>query len=206
MGVVMRHFVYPLFMLATFLACTGCGPTCDHAGEYSWYTDDHQELVSEFEAAPRYYVDGIEYAGIDGTELKAIVDETVACVARVARPYAPDAYCHAQVEPPCRECMQMLVSEQWSWSCDGREQLLHVDAPQESCRQKGFEEDPHCPCRFRGGTMRHDNHNMIVVTPNLTMLRYEVVRYWAGCWNPIYDARLNRCAEEATYTYKETNS
>lgn len=172
---------------------SGCGPMCYHSGEYTWFTDDAPHFVREYEKAQRYLVDGVEYAGMDGYELQRIVDETFDCVERVARPYVPDAYCHEMVEPPCRECMKVLVSDQWSMSCDGREQLLDMEAPQVSCNQKGFEADPNCPCKYRGGTMRYDNENLIVVTPNLLQLRYEIVRYVSGCWNPVYDARLSAC-------------
>lgn len=189
----MRSAVFVLALSALLAGVPGCGPTCNHAGEYTWFTDHAPHFVREFEQSPRYVVDGMTYAGIDAEELRTAVDETTACVDRVARPYTPDSYCHKQDEPPCRECISVLVSDQWSMSCDGREQLLDMEAPQASCGLKGFEPDPNCPCKYRGGTMRYDNRNLIVVTPNLRQLRYEIVRYWSGCWNAAYDARLAAC-------------
>lgn len=149
--------------------------------------------ATEFDARAKRWSGGIAYAG-EISDLDQIADETRICVESVPRPYAPDARCLDQLEPPSRGCIQILATDLWSWSCDGREQLLEIEAPASGCREKGFEDNPSCPCRYRGGTVLHDGKNLIVVTPNRRMLQYELVRYWSGCWNAWYDERLAACA------------
>lgn len=159
-----------------------CGPTCEHAGGYTWVGG---------QGYSQEYIDDSSTPAIE-----ILISRAIGCTRAVSRPYAPEAYCLDQTEPPCRDCLQLLVTTQWDWSCDGQEQLLRVEAPGAGCRQKGFEADLDCPCRFRGGTIRSPDrhHNLVIVTPNLRMLRAEVVRYWSGCWDVWRDSRLARCA------------
>lgn len=90
--------------------------------------------------------------------------------------------------PPFRDLV--VVIGEWEMSCDGKQQLLTVDAPASGCRAKGRIPTPECPCRWRGGFRESDHgwfqhgDHMHIVTKSLFMLSDTLTRYVTGCWNP----------------------
>lgn len=111
-------------------------------------------------------------------------------------------YCYEGAElayPHYRELI--VVVESWELSCDKRQQLLLVDAPDSGCRAKGREPTPECPCRWRSGFREGENwlgmgngELLFVVTPSLYMLSDAFVRYITGCRNPWVVERIRKCA------------
>ena len=175
-----------IFLLVIF----SCSPPCPHRGMTNITNDEYifsAEGITE---------SGIKYAGpIDPLFLDIMVKEVQMCVANNPGPYVGEAYCWNG--SPCsdiNECVFVLITDDWQFSCDKKEQLLtFIDAPQDGCMQKGFEDDPDCPCKWRGGAQIFNDHVLIVATPNFRMLRYELTRYEAGCWNAWAEPRLVKC-------------
>lgn len=82
--------------------------------------------------------------------------------------------------PYRRECLAVKIPDDWTMNCSGTEQVLPYGAPDQLCRDKGLNPTPECPCRWRVGTQ--DDH-WIVATPNLRLLKAEMVRHFTGCNN-----------------------
>lgn len=86
-------------------------------------------------------------------------------------------------------------------SCDKRQELLTVSAPDSGCRAKGREPTPECPCRWRAGYRDGSSwwpwsspEHLHIVTPSAYMLSDTLTRLITGCHNPWAVPRLANCA------------
>lgn len=136
---------------------------------------------------------------IDLSEIDRLTDEVESCLieefgnpAIIPDDVMADSDCVVNTFdiPLLRECIVVKIPSDWTWSCDGTQQLLSCEAPQELCNEKGFEYDPECPCRWRAGIQ--DNH-IIIVTPNLYLYKDPLIRITTGCNNPWAHRKFLKC-------------
>jgi len=118
-----------------------------------------------------------------------IIERTARCVNEV----------YPRKSMPKMSCWKLYIPPDWRWSCntdsEGNKYQLFGIAPQEACKQKGFEEDPDCPCGLRVAVT---HENWIVVPPDLRLLNAGVVELMTG-WLPYYiwqDKKLAKCLKE----------
>jgi hypothetical protein len=133
-------------------------------------------------------------------EIDRLTNEVESCLAEEFGnpPVIPDdvinqSYCLYNTFdiPFPRECITVKVVDDWVWSCDGTQQLIPQEAPQELCDAKGLSYDPNCPCRWRAGIQ--DNH-IIVVTPDLFLYKDPLIRLMTSCNNPWAHPKISKCA------------
>jgi hypothetical protein len=92
----------------------------------------------------------------------------------------------------CIDCITIKIPKDITWSCDGTQQLLPTEAPQELCNAKGFNLDPDCPCRWRALIQ---SPAIIVTTPNLALFKDALLRYVTDEFNPWLKPELVRCMQ-----------
>lgn len=119
-----------------------------------------------------------------GTELLGQIDtkikETETCVKKLIPDFSIN-----------RQCLRVKIPNDWVLSCDGTEQLLPWNAPQELCNQKGFLPDPNCPCLWRAGYQKPD---ILVSTPNLHLFKDPLIRMFTN-WNNPWEGIISECSE-----------
>ena len=86
-------------------------------------------------------------------------------------------------------------------ACDGKQELLQVDAPVSGCRAKGIDRDWNkCPCRWRSGVREGrewwqlDSRPVLITTSSNYMLSDALARYMSGCLNPWATKQVIKCA------------
>lgn len=101
-----------------------------------------------------------------------------------------------------RECFEIYIPTDWYISTCSGEQLLPIAAPHEQCEAKGLELPENCwglnhptdacpcVCNYRVSTQRNF---LIVVTPNLKLLKAELARLVTGVNNPWIDNDIKEC-------------
>jgi len=182
---------YLLSFLLFVCACSG--DECEHRYNYDWGFD--YKISDTVETDLGIVVD----YGKNDVSLKEIDDLTIEvqdCLSQTI----PDGIIENYENSYCKSgnvdisidfsCLTVKVPNRWDWSCDGKEQVLLEGAPQEGCRQKGFEYDPNCPCRWRGGIQ---DSKIIIITPNLRMYKTMLIMFITGCDDIWENEKLSSC-------------
>jgi len=123
-----------------------------------------------------------EIDGIDLDEIDLRIVDVLYCLKDLNR--------EAKSLRTCVDCITVKIPKNITWSCDGKQQLLPTEAPQESCNAKGFAADPNCPCKWRALIQ---TPAVIVVTPNLALFKDAFLRYITGEYNPWPTSELVEC-------------
>lgn len=179
-------------LLVLMLASCGCGSEeCNLPDQYDWGFD--YSFLQDRTTQNGIAVDTSgQSVNLDDIDWK--IYEAKRCLSTAF----PDDLLDAKWCPPTfnvsidEGCIKVKVPDNWSWSCDGQEQLLADDAPQEACDKKGFVADKECPCKWRGGVQVD---GVIITTPNLRMFKESAVKLITGCWYLYDDSRLAECAK-----------
>lgn len=187
---VITSIFFTIFILMLFWVCQGCGKhPCGNTASPEFY---------DYKFKPTYTTEAgykVDTSGqdIDISTIDARVAATVECMNNVDFDRVEGAYCYETVKYPAiciKDCLKVKITKKWDWSYDGKYQLLRKDAPIEGCIQKGFEEDPDCPCRWRAGIQ---DPGIVVVPPDMALFEGTLVQWAAGCINPWGDKQLREC-------------
>lgn len=184
-----------LFALYILINCKG--PDCPHYG----YTSQFNYQVSYNAITPSGIKVDTSGQLIRLDTIDVLTNEVETCLEKNfgSPPHIPQevrnaSYCVvSDFNLPCdRDCFSVKVPDDWVMSCDGSQQLLPTEAPQELCDAKGLTANPDCPCRWRAGIQ---NNNIIVTTPSLYLYKDPLIRIITGCNNPWAHTRLAECAQ-----------
>lgn len=134
---------------------------------------------------------------LDDAAVDHAVDTLEACMAGlpVLTPaQRVEAQCYLAPEPRMaggldRTAFGVAVAPDWHISpCSGH-QLFPCAVGDAPCDAKGLPRDPTCPCSCRGTIQ----DSTIIVTPNLKLLKGELLRYVTSC-NNVWVDPLHTCA------------
>jgi hypothetical protein len=198
-----------LFVLMSLLICS-CSPAKCEEYQSSYYNVHNYEIGQTTYTWNTIEVDTtgqeVDLSLVD--QMVTAVEDCLADIGTLSYEEGRAAWCLRSTENRFiipreikRECLLIKIPDNWVMSCDGKEQLLRNKAPFEGCRQKGFGEDPNCPCRWRAAIQ---DTWIIVVTPNLRLLGDPLVKLVTDCDYPWGSEKLARCANiptEMSYEY-----
>ncbi len=138
---------------------------------------------------------------VDLDDLDRRIDAVESCLASTFGTPAlipPDVAASGQCDsdtfplPLRRQDLEVKVAGDWVWSCDGTQQLIPVQGPDDSaCLAKGLVPTPECPCYWRAGI---EGNRTIVVTPDFHMMADPLVRQVTGCNDVWSTTALSKCA------------
>jgi hypothetical protein len=191
------------FLLCLFFFSCGPAPKCP---DYTcgWYNVYDYEITDTTFTSNKIEIDTTGQ-DIDLELIDEIVDRTEECLLNVvlSTEEAEDGWCYRQIYSPApikRNCLLIKIPDDWTMSCDGKEQVLKDKAPFEGCAAKGFDKDPDCPCRWRAAIQ--DTY-VIVITPNLRLLGDPLVKLATGCDAPWNTPQLAACTGISAKISKE---
>lgn len=172
--------------------CCSCSNECKYHTFYDW---GFSYSINPDQTTPAGIKIDATGQQIDFDQIDVAVKEVEDCLDLnfPNRQTPSNAWCSSSDFEPfvSPECLTIKVPDDWSWSCNGEEQLLKDDAPQEGCEAKRFRVDADCPCKWRGGIQ----DNTIILTPNLRMLKDILVEFITGCGYIYADKRLKECVK-----------
>jgi hypothetical protein len=87
-----------------------------------------------------------------------------------------------------RSSFRVKIPDDWSYSCDGSDEVLPFTAVTGMCKGKTATEE--CPCRYRAIVQCPD---IVVVTPNLLLFKDALTRLLTGSVDPWSDPQLSSC-------------
>ena len=184
--------LFTIIILLMFWICQGCGPSkCANTVVPEFYDYKFKPNMTT-EAGYKVDTSGQK---IDISTIDTRVEATLSCLDNVDFGKIEGAYCYQTIKYPAvciEDCLKIKITKAWDWSCDGKYQLLRKSAPIEGCLQKGFEEDPDCPCRWRAGIQ---NPGIVVVPPDMALFEGTIVQWITGCINPWGDVQLKECTK-----------
>ena len=96
----------------------------------------------------------------------------------------------ANVDGFHRDWIRIMIVPEWHLACGTTEQVFVCDINDWGCLQKGQVPTPECPCYCRAGIQ---DTNIVMTTPNLKLLRAELVRISTSC-NTVWVEPLVKCA------------
>ena len=99
-----------------------------------------------------------------------------------------------------KSCFDVEIADDWRLSCDGSQQVLKDEAPEESCKAKDLHRDfDECPCSWRAGIQqKEDTTPIIVTTPSLYLYKDPLLRYITSCDYPWSSPPLAACMTPST--------
>ena len=175
-----------------------CGSKNDQCPRYNFYNQFSYKVRPTEKTAQGIAVD-LTGQDVSLEQIDRLTNEVEKCLENAFGnpPHLPDdvrqkADCLVETFalPLKRKCLTVKIPDDWTFSCDGRYQVLPQEAPAERCREKGIEPTPECPCRWRAGTQ---NDSVIVVTPNLFLYKDPLVRLVTTCNYPWAHPSLAAC-------------
>lgn len=168
-------FILALAGLVLRAACIGCTACDEGYWGYPGGSFDHYTLgaLSRTPGGVSYDPSG---QTVDPLLMDTYVDEVESCLKR----------------PVDRSSFVIKVAGDWHLGCAanpwGQQQLLPVVAPDIGCEAKDLTPTTACPCEWRAGI---ECPNILVVTPNLLLLKDVLIRWTTGTddpWIPQYSA------------------
>lgn len=185
--------------LILYLLCSSCGPdecwTNSYGDTYSHYKIDNIRVTPILGIKVDDTGQNIDLNVIDQKTMEA--EECLQKFGeRLPLNVSADAYCPNALDMMdtqlCLRCITVKIPNDWLMSCDGKEQVLPNEAPQQGCDAKGFKRDDNCPCRWREVIQ---DRTILVTTPNLTMYKDLYVRYKTGCYDNWNSKELLECIQ-----------
>jgi hypothetical protein len=180
--------------MLTSCGCVCAPAQCKYHPQYDW---GFSYSVEPNQTTPSGVLIDASGQYIDLNEIDRKISETENCLARNfpnGDLSGVEGWCSVLKFEPFidRHCITVKIPSNWSWSCDGKEQLLADDAPQEGCGAKGFKEDPDCPCKWRAGIQ---DGGIIITTPNLRLFKDPLVKMITSCEYIYEDPKLAECVK-----------
>lgn len=190
-------------MIILILFLSGCsydlGP-CDTLGSY-------------IDRSPEFHLTGITPLGIridktkneiDIEKIDKIVLSLYSCLEKefstleLPKSVRSNAWCnniHKEYRPyqTCINCMKIKFPKFVIGQMG--DQLLDIEAPEDACERKGLAVSKKYPCRWR--SVMTEN-NIILSTPDMSVLPQTILEYITGCWLVWEDPRLAKCLDNAT--------